>query len=298
MSSVVIDPHAWLPDRVDRDVVYSRNSSHALMMLRARRASSTFIDTLWLSWDLGPGYDPDGENAGRIVSTIAEAARSGRPFPIGKIILLTHNSERTHQVFTALHPWYDVDSGPPDMYALYPRRRRTRPSVGLSPIERLERAGVQIETGLSDQEIKAIQKRFAIAFSVPHRALLQAGLPVDLLESTGWHRSGWPNWRIGDPQELATWIERAPMAEDKAPPSIPPGGFPPLIPLRGNGYLPSGSHLEHPWVLSAHEVDVIYYGRDIGTWIGMAFEGGSRSPDRPAPDARIPYWSDLVDRNV
>ena len=183
MSAVVIDPHARLPKHVDRDVVYSRSSSHALMVLRARRASRTSIDTLWLSWDLGHGYHPDGENASRIVSMIAEEARSGRPFPIGTIIVLTHNAERQHQAYDSLQPWYDVDTGSPDSYALCPRRPRARPLVDLAPIERLGRAGVRIQPALSVVEVESIQACFGFTFSAPHRALLQEGLPVSVLPS-------------------------------------------------------------------------------------------------------------------
>ena len=69
-----------------------------------------------------------------------------------------------------------------------------------------------------------------------------------------------------------------------------------MIPLVGNRYLPSGGHLERSWVFSAHEVDVIYYGSDIDAWIGLEFEGESWTPARPAPEDRIPYWSNLAER--
>jgi len=293
MSSVVVDPHAWLPDRVDRDVVYSRNSSHALILLRARRASRTFIDTLWLSWDLGPGYDPDGENASRIVSTIAEEARSGRPFPIGNIIVLTHNAERQHQAYDALQPWYDVDIGSPDTYTLYPRRPRARPLVDLAPIERLRRAGVRIEPALSDAELESIQARFGFTFSAPHRALLQEGLPVSVLPS----RYGWPNWRHGDPEQLNARIQRATDNIFNKSAFRDRVSAPELIPLFSTRYLPSGGDAERSPVFSAHEADVIYCASDIPKWIALDFEGGTWSAPRLDPEDRIPFWSDLAERS-
>ena len=160
MSTVVIDPHARLPEGLDHDVVYSRNSSHALMLLRARRASRRHIDTLWLSWDLGRVQDPREEDASLIVSMLAEAVLAGRPFPIGRIIVVTDNAERWHQVITALQPWYDVDAISPSAAALYPCRRRSRALDDLPPVERLRRAGVRIEPGLGKDEIEVIQKRF------------------------------------------------------------------------------------------------------------------------------------------
>ena len=83
MSTVVIDPHASLTDRIDHNVVYSRNVSHAFMLLRARRASRRVIDTLWLSWDLSC---PDqgrggGDDASQVVSMLAESARGRKAVP-------------------------------------------------------------------------------------------------------------------------------------------------------------------------------------------------------------------------
>lgn len=296
MSTVVVDPHASLPDRLDQGVAYSRNLSHALMLLRARRASREHIDTLWLSCDLGPDQDPEEWDASAVVSALGEEARSGRPFPISQIIVLTHNAERRHQAIVALHPWYDIDAMSPEHSALNLPERRPRRSVDRTPIGRLRQAGVRIEPGLSTEEIETVQKRFDIEFSVPHRSLLQAGLPVDLLADTVWQRPRWPDWRHGSPDELATWIQRAPAPVD-ATAAVPlPQTCPPLIPLCGNQYLPSGGQLERSWVLSAHEVDVIYYGRDIGAWIGLEFEGDSWAPGRPASKDRIQYWSDLAER--
>ena len=240
MSAVVIDPHAWLPERVDRDVVYSRNSSHALMVLRARRASRTHIDTLWLSWDLGHDYHPDGENASRVVSTIAEEARCGRPFPIGTIIVLTHNAERQHQAMDALQPWYGVETGTPDDFALYPQRHRARPLLDLAPIELLSRAGVRIESGLSDAELESIQVRFGFTFSAPHRALLQQGLPVSVLPS----RYSWPNWRHDNSEQLDARIQRPTDSIFRESASRDRVSAPKLIPLFGNRYLPSGGDIE------------------------------------------------------
>lgn len=293
MSTVVIDPHASLTDRIDHDVVYSRNVSHACMLLRARRASRRVIDTLWLSWDLSC---PDqgrggGDDASRVVSMLAESALAGRPFPINRIIVVTHSAERRHQVIIALRLWHEIDGISPRDAALYWPRRHAKPLDHLAPIKRLKLAGVRIEPGLSDEEIDAVQKRFSIAFSVPHRSLLQVGLPVDLCAQSAGQRPRWPDWRDGNPHELETWIRRAPAAADPFPLACPP-----LIPLCDYRYLPSGEHLESPWVLSAHELDVIYYGGSIGAWIGLEFEGDSWAPERPAPEDRIPYWSDLAER--
>ncbi|WP_157558898.1 hypothetical protein [Nocardioides sp. Soil774] len=296
MTTVVIDPYASLADRLDDDIVYSRNASHALMLLHARRASRRKIDTLWLSWDLSRGQGPgEGEDASRIVSMLAESARAGRPFPINRIIVVTHNAERRHQAISALRLWYAVDALSPRDAALHSPRGHARLLDHLAPIERLKRAGVQIEPGLSDEEIEVVQKRFGIAFSVPHRSLLQVGLPVDLSAQTVRQRPRWPDWRHGDQRELETWIRRAPAAADAAA-AAPALAGPPLIPLCDHRYLPSGGHLKTCWVFSAHELDVIYYGNDIGAWIGREFEGDSWSPERPASEDRIPYWSDLAER--
>ncbi|MFJ6463084.1 hypothetical protein ACIQM0_18910 [Streptomyces sp. NPDC091387] len=53
----------------------------------------------------------------------------------------------------------------------------------------------EIRPGLSKRELNAVEARFGFTFSADHRVFLAAGLP---------HGSrSWPDWRNGDPEDLA-----------------------------------------------------------------------------------------------
>ncbi|KOG06906.1 hypothetical protein ADK34_41255, partial [Streptomyces viridochromogenes] len=53
----------------------------------------------------------------------------------------------------------------------------------------------EIGPGLTEQELDAVEARFGFTFSADHRVFLAAGLPRG--------SSRWPDWRDGDPEELA-----------------------------------------------------------------------------------------------
>ncbi|WP_101524705.1 hypothetical protein [Nocardioides houyundeii] len=283
MGTVVIHPSATLPDR---QAEYCRTSADALETLARLRSSSEGIDTLWVHWDLG-----NGDDSAPVIEALAREARAGRAFAIGRIILHTHNNERLNQMMGPLTPWYDVDAISPSMSVL----GDSVPAVpqdtsGLTLHQRLRRAGVRIDPGLGDNEVETIQARHGFVFSPTHREFLQSGLPVDTVPT----RRGWPHWRHGDLDELAARIERPRLHLVENGSAA--GPIPVLLPLFGNQFLPSAEHLRPSPVLSAHEIDVIYHAPTLEEWIARTFEGIPWTHQRPAPEDRIPYWSDLAER--
>ncbi len=60
--------------------------------------------------------------------------------------------------------------------------------------------GAEIGPGLSERELDAVEAQFGFTFSADHRVFLAAGLP---------HGSrSWPDWRNGDPEDLAARLSR------------------------------------------------------------------------------------------
>ena len=70
---------------------------------------------------------------------------------------------------------------------------------------------------------------------------------------------------------------------------------PPLIPLFSHRFLPAEPAIEGNPVLSAYQTDIIYYGRDLGSYLAKEFElpikdqgNGNKEP------RRIRFWSDII----
>ena len=70
---------------------------------------------------------------------------------------------------------------------------------------------------------------------------------------------------------------------------------PPLIPLFSHHFLPAEPAIEGNPVLSGHQTDIIYYGRDLGSYLAKEFElpikdqgNGNKEP------RRIRFWSEII----
>ncbi|MBP2400853.1 hypothetical protein [Streptomyces syringium] len=164
----------------------------------------------------------------------------------------------------------------------------------------------QIGPGLSERELDAVEGRFGFTFSADHRVFLAAGLP---------HGSGrWPDWRNGDPEDLAarlaqpvegvlfdvehngfwypTWGPRPVETSDAlriARSEL--ATVPQLVPVYSHRYLPgTAGEWGHP-VLSVHQTDIIVYGNDLTDYIRHEFTGrASRFPTH----ATVGFWSYFV----
>ncbi|MFJ3876827.1 hypothetical protein ACIPW5_05145 [Streptomyces sp. NPDC090077] len=164
----------------------------------------------------------------------------------------------------------------------------------------------EIGPGLDARELDAVEARFGFAFSADHRVFLGAGLP---------HGSPmWPDWRNGDPEDLASRLARP--AEGVLF-DVEHGGFwhpdwgpkpagtydalriarsalstvPRLVPVYGHRYLPgTAGEWGHP-VLSVHQTDIIFYGNDLADYVRREFTG--RSSTFP-PRSTVGFWSYFV----
>ncbi|MFF0479383.1 hypothetical protein [Streptomyces sp. NPDC004284] len=150
----------------------------------------------------------------------------------------------------------------------------------------------EIGPGLTERELDAIETRFGFTFAADHRVFLSAGLPHG--------SSRWPDWRNGDPEELAgrlAWPVDGVLFDVEHNvfwhPAWPPRptetsealrvarteleSVPQLVPVYGHRYLPgtAGEH-GHP-VLSVYQTDIILYGNDLTDYIHHEFAGRSSS---------------------
>ncbi|MGW6785892.1 hypothetical protein [Streptomyces sp. NPDC054987] len=171
-------------------------------------------------------------------------------------------------------------------------------------LQRILRA--EIGPGLSERELDAVEARFGFTFSADHRVFLAAGLP---------HGSrSWPDWRNGDPEDLAerlsrpvegvlfdvqhngfwhpSWSQKP--AETSDAQQIARSELataPQLVPIYSHRYLPgTAGECRHP-VLSVHQTDVIFYGNDLSDYVRYEFTG--RASSLPAR-ATVGFWSYLV----
>ena len=158
--------------------------------------------------------------------------------------------------------------------------------------------------GYTRSELEAAQARYDLHFPPDLVALLLERRPVD----------GW-DWRADDEgirralehpldgllfdveHEVLWWPEwgeRPPTAEDRA--AIVTeivGAAPRLIPLIGHRYIPEDPHEAGNPVFSVMQADVIYYGANLDEYFANEFQGTWQL----GPVRRIPFWSDLVERN-
>ncbi|ALO10979.1 hypothetical protein AQF52_5385 [Streptomyces venezuelae] len=165
----------------------------------------------------------------------------------------------------------------------------------------------EIGPGLTEQELDAIETRFGFTFSADHRVFLAAGLPHG--------SSRWPDWRNGDPEDLAerlAWPVEGVLFDVKNNvfwhPAWPPRpaetsealrvarteleSVPQLVPVYAHRYLPgtTGEH-GHP-VLSVYQTDIILYGNDLPDYIHHEFTG---RPSSLLARTTVDFWSYFVE---
>ncbi|MFF8839564.1 hypothetical protein [Streptomyces sp. NPDC015130] len=165
----------------------------------------------------------------------------------------------------------------------------------------------EIGPGLTEGELDAVEARFGFRFSADHRVFLAAGLPLG--------SPRWPDWRGGDPEDLAgrlAWpvegvlfdVEHArfwhpswPLRPAETSDALRLAGaelatVPPLVPVYGHRYLPgvAGQH-GHP-VLSVMQTDIIVYGDDLAGYLRHEFLGQASGA---SARLGVDFWSYFVD---
>ena len=160
-------------------------------------------------------------------------------------------------------------------------------------------------TGYTLAELDAAQERFNLRFPPDLLDLLSDRRPVAgwdwCTDDEGIRRAmSWPlDGLIFDVEQndlwWAEWGERPPSAHERA--EIVTGivgAAPKLIPLVGHRYIPELPHERGNPVFSVMQSDVICYGADLAEYFANEFDGANKV----GPAKYVPFWSDLVDRNI
>ena len=173
---------------------------------------------------------------------------------------------------------------------------------------RLEDAGVRLDRGLTEADVKRVQKKFGFTFGPDHRALLRAALPLG---------DAWLNWRHATPAKIR---ERLQAPIEGVVSSVLTNGFwvpawgarpddartlertaraalsqvPVLVPLYGHRYLPAAPAPEGSPVFSVQQTEVIVYGADLLEYVDVEFgpQPGAATPLSTLP--HVEFWSDLA----
>jgi hypothetical protein len=176
--------------------------------------------------------------------------------------------------------------------------------------------GVRFDTGLTNEEVLSIESRFLIRIPPDLRLFLQLNLPVS---------DGFVNWRLGvrsnidadkiisllnwplegmlfDLQADDFWIkswgdmpkscaEKQRIAKEKYP------TLPKLIPIYSHRYIPSRPHEHGNPVFSVHQMDIIFYGHDLSTYLANEFNFNLTNDFEilERPNREIDFWSKWVD---
>jgi hypothetical protein len=109
------------------------------------------------------------------------------------------------------------------------------------------------------------------------------GLQFDVEHNGLW----WPEWgdRPATPDERAEVIRALVEAAPR------------LIPIMGHRYIPESPHEAGNPIFSVMQSDIIYYGADLADYLRRDFATDPPRSPVGAPNRRIPFWSDLVERN-
>ncbi|TBR21651.1 SMI1/KNR4 family protein [bacterium] len=171
--------------------------------------------------------------------------------------------------------------------------------------------GARLAPGLSDGGLRAAEEACGASFPPDLASLLRAALPLgdrfpdwrspgsaEIKKMLAWpfeglcfdieHNAYWPKEWGARPPALEDAFKAARQKVEAAPK---------LIPLYSHRYLPAAPREAGNPVFSVYQTDVIYYGRDLRSYLACEFG------DRPWEAAtsgslkRIPFWTDLVESN-
>jgi len=184
-------------------------------------------------------------------------------------------------------------------------------------IDAMRQEGIVFERGLAPGELADIEARYEFRFPPDLREFLSIGLPVS---------DDFPNWRTG----RITWRSNSKSISDhlnwpyrgmcfdienngfwmrdwEARPEGLQKAFeiarkivkaaPPLIPVFSHRYLPAEPLAAGNPIISVYQTDIIYYGRDLRTYLTHEFELCDIDHATATEDSRrIRFWSDVIDR--
>ncbi len=188
---------------------------------------------------------------------------------------------------------------------------------GRKAARRLARLGsVRIGPGLTGEELARAEQRFGFEFADDHRSFLAAGLPDG---------GGWPDWRHGDPGELARWLglpvegvleavrfrgfwasgwgaRPDGVADAQAVAADRLAAVPRLVPVYGKLFLPAGRGTHGHPVLSVHGADMICWAPDLVDFVPQEFGVDKSYPyEGWETSASAEFWAEYLagsDREV
>lgn len=180
-------------------------------------------------------------------------------------------------------------------------------------IKLLKEKGISFDRGLSNDEIKRIEKQFFITFPQDLKLFLQTEVPVS---------SSFVNWRYGinsetGKREIENWIDSPKKGilfdvkynnfwlekwgekpkdfkTQKEIASIKIAEEPKLIPIFCHRFIPSEPNEIGNPVFSVHQTDIIYYGYDLIDYFSKEFKiEVPTSYGTVSEPKQIAFWSDF-----
>lgn len=178
-----------------------------------------------------------------------------------------------------------------------------------SSVDILKREEIELEDGLTADEVVQVEKTYGIVFPKSLRDFLMVALPVS---------DGFYNWRNREQKNIEyiknvisrpmSYIHRMPeevyWCEDwgEEPADIEVfkgevierlGTAPKLIPVYLHRYMPMVPD-ENPPIMSVHGVDIIYYGADLQDFFKVQFGGKDQSAINFESIRPVSFWTDLI----
>jgi hypothetical protein len=174
-------------------------------------------------------------------------------------------------------------------------------------VARLEDAGVRLDRGMTEADLKRVEKKFGFAFGPDHRALLRTALPLG---------DTWLNWRHATAVKIRERLQApideivfAVLTEGFWPPAWGArpaddstaertarerlAGVPVLVPLYGHRYLPAAPAPEGSPVFSVQRGAVTVHS-DLLEFVEVEFGAAPPANTTPPGGPGLEFWSDLA----
>jgi hypothetical protein len=163
--------------------------------------------------------------------------------------------------------------------------------------------GLELDSGLTDQEVEHAETKFNFRFPPDLRSFLQTVLPVS---------KGFYNWRSDDETKLREMLDRPLhgclfdvehgsfwLPEWGPTPELLPDALkfatakindaPKLIPIYSHRYIPEEPHDSGNPFFSVLQMDIIYYGFDLDDYLRHEFNLPGRK-EWPAQMRPVRFW--------
>ena len=177
-------------------------------------------------------------------------------------------------------------------------------------IKLLRSRGIQVQAGLTDDEVEKIEKIYGIQFPKSLKNFLMEGMPIS---------DGFYNWRNFKPDNIeyikrviyhpVKFIENYPEEVEwyrewgKEPECVSDRvqivrnrlkNAPTLLPVFVHRYMPKTLD-ENPPVISVNGTDIIFYGENLEEYFKIEFGEKKHAEIDCQVIKPIPFWSDIID---